>query len=259
MNNLNKINDLYKMIDPIKFCNPELKENGAYIKPKTKQEVLALAIAAQRINGEYLKRGGKSDFVTRIEDGEKVQRYTRIKESNRHVIQTLEEVVPNILEDTELLNAAQSMLDNLNMEFMFKVLGDNMNDFETSIHEFLAENDDELYIQKHMGVIAFIPEYVKRDTSKKELEERSVGSEYVGSKGDKVTIDIEIISKRQATAWAGWNVNAITSDGNRVSFFTTKDDLSEMTGIFSITAKVKDCGTVWDNSDIKETRLNYVK
>jgi len=28
MNNLNKINDLYKMIDPIKFCNPELKENG---------------------------------------------------------------------------------------------------------------------------------------------------------------------------------------------------------------------------------------
>ena len=79
------------MIDPIKFCNPELKENGAYIKPKTKQEVLALAIAAQRINGEYLKRGGKSDFVTKIEDGEKVQRYTRIKESNRHVIQTLEE------------------------------------------------------------------------------------------------------------------------------------------------------------------------
>lgn len=247
------------MIDPIKFCNPELKENGAYIKPKTKQEVLALAIAAQRINGEYLKRGGKSDFVTRIEDGEKVQRYTRIKESNRHVIQTLEEVVPDILDDTELLNAAQSMLDNLTMDFMFKVLSDSMNDFETSIHEFIAENDDELYIQKHMGIIAFIPEYVKRDTDKKLFEERSIGSEYIGVKGDKITTDIEIISKRQATAWAGWNVNAITSDGNRVSFFTTKDELSEMTGVFSITAKVKDCSTVWDNSDIKETRLNYVK
>ena len=67
------------------------------------------------------------------------------------------------------------------------------------------------------------------------------------------------MSKRQATAWAGWNINAITPDGNRVSFFTTKDELSDMTGIFSITAKVKDCSTVWGNPDIKETRLNYVK
>ena len=247
------------MIDPIKFCNPELKENGAYIKPKTKQEVLALSIAAQRINGEYLKRGGKSDFVTKIEDGEKVQRYARIKESNRHIIQTLEEVVPDILDNTELLDAAQSMLDDLTMDFMFKVLGDSMNDFETSIHEFIAENDDELYIQKHMGIIAFIPEYVKRDTNKKELEERSVGSEYVGSKGDKVTIDIEIMSKRQATAWAGWNVNAITPDGNRVSFFTTKEDLANKKGIFTVSAKIKECDTVWMDESIKETRLNYVK
>ena len=46
---------------------------------------------------------------------------------------------------------------------------------------------------------------------------------------------------------------------NIFTFLVLNKHLSEMTGVFSITAKVKDCSTVWGNSDIKETRLNYVK
>jgi len=225
----------------------------------SKVQLVALAIMAQKINGEYVKRGGKSDFVDIYDPelDETIQRFAKVKEANRNVMEILAE--NNSLITMDVMIEAHDMIKGLEMDFMFKVLGDNMNDFETSIHEFLAENDDNLNVRYHIGVVAYIPEYVKRDANKKELEERSVGSEYIGSKGDKVTIDIEIISKRQATAWAGWNVNAITPDGNRVSFFTTKDELSEMTGVFSITAKVKDCSTVWENSDIKETRLNYVK
>ena len=225
----------------------------------SKVQLVALAIMAQKINGEYVKRGGKSDFVDIYDPelDETIQRFAKVKEANRNVMEILAE--NNSLITMDVMIEAHDMIKGLEMDFMFKVLGDNMNDFETSIHEFLAENDDNLNVRYHIGVVAYIPEYVDRNTKLREMNERSADSNHIGSKGDKIAADIEIISKRQATAWAGWNINAITSDGNRVTFFTTKDELSNIKGIFTISAKVKDCGTVWGNSDIKETRLNYVK
>ena len=244
--------------------NTGLEEGKIYSQPISKVELLALAIVAQRINGEYLKRGGVSDFVTKIEDGEEVQRYERIKNSNRFVMETVQQIDPDVLTD-ELLAEAQEMLTNLEMEYMFKVLGDNMNDFENSIHQFLSDEPDvsldgsNFEPRAHIGVVAYIPAYVEREAKQRDLAERSIGSEYLGTKGESISAQIEIVSKRQATAWAGWNVNAITTDGNRVSFFTTKDEISNKTGVFGIYAKVKDCGTVWREESIKETRLNYVK
>jgi hypothetical protein len=245
------------MIDAKVFTNPELEVTDSIYKSISKVDLLALAIIAQRINGEYLKRGGASDFVTKIEDGEEVQRYERVKSSNRFVMETVQQIDPNIITD-ELRAEAEAMLHSLEMDFMFKVLGDNMNDFESSIHQFISDVDD-FEPRMHIGVVAYLPAYIEREEKQKELTERSIGSEYLGTKGEAITAEIEIISKRQATAWAGWNVNAITTDGNRVSFFTTKDDLSNKKGVFKITAKIKDCGNVWQDPDTKETRLNYVK
>lgn len=253
------------MIDAKVFTDPNLQESTSDIfKSITKVDLLALAIVAQRINGEYLKRGGASGFVNKIEDGEEVQRYERIKESNRFVMETVQQVDPNIITD-ELRTEAEEMLHDLEMDFMFKVLGDNMNDFENSIHEFLSDEPDVsldgsgFEPRAHIGVVAYLPAYVERENKQKALTERSIGSEYIGTKGEAIVADIEIISKRQATAWAGWNINAITTDGNRVSFFTTKDDISNKKDVFKISAKVKDCGNVWQDPDTKETRLNYVK
>jgi len=245
------------MIDAKVFTNPELEVTDSIYKSISKVDLLALAIIAQRINGEYLKRGGASDFVTKIEDGEEVQRYERVKSSNRFVMETVQQIDPNIITD-ELRAEAEAMLHSLEMDFMFKVLGDNMNDFESSIHQFISDVDD-FEPRMNIGVVAYLPAYIEREEKQKELTERSIGSEYLGTKGEAITAEIEIISKRQATAWAGWNVNAITTDGNRVSFFTTKDDLSNKKGVFKITAKIKDCGNVWKDPDTKETRLNYVK
>ena len=248
------------MIDAKVFTNPELEATDNVYKLISKVDLLALAIIAQRINGEYLKRGGASDFVTKIEDGEEVQRYERVKSSNRFVMETVQQIDPNIITD-ELRAEAEAMLHSLEMDFMFKVLGDNMNDFESSIHQFISDVDDyEPYKNRmHIGVVAYLPAYIEREDKQKELTERSIGSAYLGNKGEIITANIEIINKRQATAWAGWNVNAITTDGDRVSFFTTKDDLASKEGVFKIAAKIKDCGNVWQDPDIKETRLNYVK
>ncbi len=245
------------MIDAKVFTNPELEVTDSIYKSISKVDLLALAIIAQRINGEYLKRGGASDFVTKIEDGEEVQRYERVKSSNRFVMETVQQIDPNIITD-ELRAEAEAMLHILEMDFMFKVLGDNMNDFESSIHQFISDVDD-FEPRMHIGVVAYLPAYIERENKQKELTERSIGSAYLGNKGEAITAEIEIISKRNATAWAGWNINAITTDGDRVSFFTTKDDLANKEGVFKIAAKIKDCGNVWQDPDIKETRLNYVK
>ena len=55
-------------------------------------------------------------------------------------------------------------------------------------------------------------------------------------------------------------MSAISVDGNRVSFYSTKEDGRDSEGkSFKIEAKVKTHGTVWKHDHIKETRLNYVK
>ena len=225
--------------------------------PKVK--LVALAIMAQKINGEYCKRGGKSDFVEVYDEelDETIHQYMKVKEANRTVMEILAENDSLITMDVML--EAQDMINGLEMDYMFKVLGDDMNEFEQSIQAFLAEDDNDVNVRQHIGIVAYIPAYVEREAKQRDLAEQSIGSEWVGNVDKKIELEIEIISKRNATAWAGWNVNAITTDGNRVSFFTGKNDIANTEGVFKVSAKVKDHGRVWKDESIKETRLNYVK
>ena len=238
----------------VDFVNEKLY--GAKL-PKVK--LVALAIMAQKINGEYCKRGGKSDFVEVYDEelDETVQRFVKVKEANRTVMEILAE--NDSLITMEVMQEAQNMISGLEMDYMFKVLGDDMNDFETSIQRFLAEDDNDVNVRYHIGIVAYIPAYVEREAKQRDLAEQSIGSEWIGTVGKPIELEIEIISKRQATAWTGYNVNAITSDGNRVSFFTGKDDIANKEGVFKVFAKVKDHGRVWRDESTKETRLNYVK
>ena len=225
----------------------------------TKVELLALAVMAQKINGEYCKRGGKSDFVETYDPelDETVQRFMKVKEANRTVMEILAE--NQSLIPMDVMIEAQEMLSGLEMDYMFKVLGDDMNDFETSIQRFLSEDDKDVNVRHHIGIVAYIPAYVEREAKQRDLAEKSVGSDWIGNVGKAVELDIEIISKRSATAWAGYNINAITTEGNRVSFFTTKEAIANQEGVFKVSAKVKDHGRVWRDESTKETRINYVK
>ena len=238
----------------VDFVNEKLY--GAKL-PKVK--LVALAIMAQKINGEYCKRGGKSDFVEVYDEelDENVQRFVKVKEANRTVMEILAE--NDSLITMETMQEAQNMISGLEMDYMFKVLGDDMNDFETSIQRFLSEDDNDVNVRQHIGIVAYIPAYVEREAKQRDLADKSIGSEWIGTIGKPIELEIEIISKRNATAWAGWNVNAITTDGNRVSFFTGKNDVANTEGVFKVSAKVKDHGRVWQDESTKETRINYVK
>jgi len=225
----------------------------------SKVQLLALAIMAQKINGEYCKRGGKSDFVEMYDEevDDVIQRFVKVKEANRTVMEILAENNSLITMDT--MQEAQDMLSGLEMDYMFKVLGDDLNDFETSIQRFLQEDDNDVNARYHIGMVAYIPAYVEREAEKRDLAEKSIGSEWIGKVNEKIDLEIEIISYRAATSWAGYNVNAITPDGNRISFFTGKDDIAKKEGVFKINANVKDHSRVWKDESTKETRINYVK
>ena len=239
--------------------NVDFVNERLYGSQLPKVKLVALAIMAQKINGEYVKRGGKSDFVEVYDEevDETVQRFVKVKEANRTVMEILAE--NDSLITMDVMQEAQNMISGLEMDYMFKVLGDDMNDFEQSIQAFLASSDDDLNIRYHIGIVAYIPAYVEREAKQRDLADKSISSEWIGSVGKPIELEIEIISKRQATAWTGYNVNAITSDGNRVSFFTGKDDIANKEGVFKVFAKVKDHGRVWRDESTKETRLNYVK
>ena len=243
--------DIERNVD---FINEKLY--GAKL-PKVK--LVALAIMAQKINGEYCKRGGKSDFVEVYDEelDETVSRFVKVKEANRTVMEILAE--NDSLITMEVMQEAQDMLSGLEMDYMFKVLGDDMNDFESNIQRFLAEDDNDVNVRHHIGIVAYIPAYVEREAKQRDLADKSIGSDWIGKVGEAVDLEIEIISKRSATAWVGWNINAITKDGNRISFFTGKENIANHEGMFKVSAKVKDHGRVWRDESTKETRINYVK
>ena len=79
------------------------------------------------------------------------------------------------------------------MDYMFKVLGDDLNEFETSIQRFLQEDDNDVNARYHIGMVAYIPAYVEREAEKRDLAEKSIGSEWLGKVNEKIDLEIEII------------------------------------------------------------------
>ena len=240
------------------FDNVHYSEIQTFKETKhDKVDILAAAILAKEFNdNEYVKHPGKYEFVEYTdENGEMGSRYLMTRDCNRNIVNAALFSFPDQISE-RLKDQARAIIARLELEFMFKVLGDNMNDFEKSVHRFLGSEE---ISHSDYGVIAYIPFYDEREEGAKALRERSINSEYIGTTGGFVNTQLEVINFRESEQYGGYNVSAITSDGNRVSFFTSKQSIATRTGVFKINAKVKSFGTVWREPDIKETRLNYVK
>lgn len=213
---------------------------------------LGAAVAASEINNEYIKRQGHHEFIT---DKEGNQAYVQTKHANRDVVYDILYSNPHRITESHL-NLADTIINTLQMEFMFKVLAEDENDFEKGMRDILNK---ELIHSTDLGTIAYIPYYYKREEQQKELRERSEGSKHIASPGKAIIRNIEILSKRESYNYSGYNINGITDKGERISFFTSKEDIALSKGIITVSAKVKSHGTVYQDPLTPETRLNYVK
>ena len=232
----------------------ELRDEDAgrrNIKKVRTQEALAIAVAAQRINGAYIKD-------TR-----------RFSEPNNKTLFSNKDIVKFAFASTDNPTPADYVkptptaddyaqvaeLHKWMKRYVMLGLG-NLDNFKSDMIDAVSQDT---VSADNLGRVAFIPEFVKRDQHetglKKEIRIEYRNSQYLGNSGDKVEGVVKILDKRYSSMWESYNYTAVM-DGNLVSFMNKFDhaigDMKQIKG----KVKEKQVNTLFGAN---ETRLNYVK
>ena len=195
----------------------------------TKAELLAASILAAEFNSSYVKTSGAFDIV----EGD----FVKTGFSNKDVLIGILTKYPKLITDKER-EKATVILDFLDNEFAFKILAENLTDFEQSIATFLSDNPSNFL--SVIGVAAYIPTYYDNNTKQETLRDRSANSVHLGQVGEKIKTEIEILT-------------------STLSFFTSNEDVATSKTNINISCKIKSLGTAWKDDSIPETKVNYVR
>jgi hypothetical protein len=219
--------------------------------------VFAAAILAKQLNNNtYIKKEGNFAYVTVLDvDGSKHERHVCVNQSNREVMIGLLAYYPEIVR--EKVEDAEKMIASLQLDFMFKALTDDAEGYEGGLLKVIAHETVKI---EEYGVIAYAPFYYENYEKELEFKERVSKSKHLGKKDEKLRLAVENVSARyiRNDNYTGWTVTAVTGDGDLVSFFTSKEELTKQDGYYAINAKVKDHQKDWKYKEFNETRLNYV-
>jgi len=230
----------------------ETKWNKPPMKTVSTQEALAVACAAQRINGIYIKdtrRFSEPDNKTQFANKEIVKfAFHDVKEQYLPV-----DYVRPIVTEEDYIQVAE--IQKWMKRYVMLGLGD-LDDFKKDMIECVSKDTVTV---NNLGRVAFIPEFVKRDQHenglKKEIRIEYRNSQYLGKEKDVVEGVVKILDKKFSTQWDSYNYVAVM-DGNLVSFMN-KFEYAVGT-MKRIKAKVKAQGKNKLFS-ANETRLNYVR
>jgi hypothetical protein len=225
------------------------------IKTFPTQTVLALACAAQRVNGTYLKEA-ESVFT---DDGV----YMYQKQTNKLMMMcTVDPAIwttdPKeapmplriLAEDTAQAEEIQKYYKRL----LFSAI-EGENEFQTNINSFLNAEEIET---KNFGYIACLPSVYARDRAHNEIKKaaRQVDEGYLGKEGDRLSdLDCEILEVVKSKNFTGWNICAIIN--NKMASWMSQVELKRGPCVI-VKAKVKAQGKHWKHQN-DETRLNFVK
>ena len=239
------------MISDVKIKNGYLSKDSLALKTVPTQEALAMAVAAQRINGAYIKdtrRFSEPDNKTQF--------------SNKEIVKFAFEQRPGML-PMDFIRPTPTADDYAEVaeihkwmkRYVLLGLGD-LDDFKKDMINSVSQNT---VIYNNLGRVAFIPEFVKRDQHesglKKEIRIEYRNSQYLGKEKDVVEGVVKILDKRFSTQWDSYNYTAVM-DGDLVSFMNKFEyNVGDMK---RIKAKVK-VQTQNKLFSANETRLNYVK
>ncbi len=182
--------------------------------------VWGAAVAAQRINGEYLKEEKRTfDMVT----GEVVDRKLR----NRDIMFDL---LANPAQLTvEDIAQGQECRKFLQQDITFRALKGKLTEFDSSTSKVIAV-EDEFDTVKHkleLAVVACLPASHQRALERQATQERvrQTTGQYVGQPGNKVQLSVEIVKSNYSQQWNTWYATAITADNSAV-FFAYRQELA---------------------------------
>lgn len=216
------------------------------------QEVLAVAFAAHRTNGGYLKhteRFSEPENKTKFANKELVKfHYAEDKTwlPKDYVVLTVTE------EDYENVDVALKHF----RRYTLGVIGNQLSGFQKDIFDSVSAEEVD---GSRLGALSYVPELVKREVEensfKKLLRTEYHASENVGKEGDSVEGVLKILSRFYSEQWESYNYVA-DYKGNLISFMNKfKYEVNEHK---KFKAKVKSHGKN-RTFEIPETRLNYVK
>ena len=221
------------------------------MKSVSTQEALAVACAAQRINGGYIKD------TRRFSEPENKTQF-----SNKEIVKFAYHGDPTYL-PMDYVRPIPTEEDYIQVaeiqKWMRRYVMLGLADLDSFKREMINSVSQDTVPANNLGRVAFVPEFVKRDKHntglKKEIRIEYRNSQYLGKEKDVVEGVIKIIDKRYSPQYEIYNYTAVM-DGNLLSF-TNKFEHS-VGDMKRIKGKVKG-QTTNRLFSVNETRLNYVK
>jgi len=221
------------------------------LKTVSTQEALAMACAAQRINGGYVKD------TRRFSEEENKTQF-----ANKEIVKFAYHGDPSYL-PTDYVKPTPTEEDYAQVaeiqKWMRRYVMLGLADLDDFKRDMINSVSADVVPVNNLGRIAFIPEFVKRDQHEtgltKEIRIEYRDSQYLGKEKDVVEGVAKILDKRYSSQWESYNYVAVI-DGNLISFMNKFEyNIGDMK---RIKAKVK-AQTKNKLFSANETRLNYVK
>ncbi len=217
------------------------------------RELVALAFAAQRVNGAMYK---DTSFFDTEKDAvvEVVPNKTLMFNSFAFEPGSNPELVPTD-EDRAQADAAITAIQG---DVLIKKLADRrVSDFIFSLSEAISQPT---CTQRDCGLVAFVPKTYAGMLERQEKDEAKIGlastSEYLGRVGEKIQLDFALIDSRYLQQYNCYSVTGHDGCGNMVSFLTAHQNLA-VSG--RIQGKVKRTEVSQYHNGAKTTQLNFVK
>ena len=227
------------------------KRDTVPLRTVSTQEALAVACAAQRVNGGYVKD------TRRFSEAENKTQF-----ANKEIVKFAYHGDPSYLPmdyvrpiPTEEDYVQVAEIQKWMKRYVMLGLAD-LDDFKRDMIESVSQDTVAV---NNLGRVAFVPEFVKRDKHEtgltKEIRIEYRDSKHLGKEKDVVEGVAKILDKRYSTQWESYNYTAVI-DGNLISFMNKfEHNVGDMK---RIKAKVK-AQTQNKLFSANETRLNYVK
>ena len=198
-------------------------------KPKAKpagvthsvDNVWAAAVAAQRINGSYVK-----ETMYKV-DPEMSSNTVVDKRRNRDImVDILANPAVLTVEDIAQGQECRKFLQN---DITFRALKNKLTEFDGSVSKVLAvtEEFDTVKHKLELAVVACLPASHQRALERQAVQDRvrQTSGEHVGNPGDKVQLDVEIIKSNYSQQWNTWYATGVTPDNSAV-FFAYRQELA---------------------------------
>ena len=180
--------------------------------------VWGAAVAAQRINGSYVK-AAMYDYD---DNGPKI-----VKHRNRDI---MTDILANPAQLTvEDIAQGQECRKFLQQDITFRALKNKLTEFDSSVSKVLAveEEFDTVKHKLELAVVACLPQSHARTLERQATQERvrQTSGAVIGTPGDKVRLDVEIIKSNFSQQWNTWYATGVTQDNSAV-FFAYRQELA---------------------------------